>query len=64
MIVNDFQPLTIEQQNTGFMQYTKKLNPLYTPPSRMAFTNKIIPDLYNQEKKKFKKSLMMGNMFP
>ncbi|CAH0563164.1 unnamed protein product [Brassicogethes aeneus] len=56
MIVTDFQPLTLVE-NIGFLAYTKKLNPLYTPPSRKTFTNKIIPDLYNRERANVKKIL-------
>lgn len=42
----DYQPLSIVE-NVGFLEFTKKLQPLYTPPSRKLLTNKLMPDQYN-----------------
>ncbi|XP_030764079.1 zinc finger BED domain-containing protein 1-like [Sitophilus oryzae] len=47
MIVSDFQPLSIVE-NTGFLQYTKALNPLYSPPNRKILANEILPKAYNE----------------
>lgn len=47
MIVNDYQPLSLVE-NTGFLEFTKKLQPLYKPPSRKTLTTKLIPDEYNK----------------
>jgi len=46
MIMADYQPLSIVE-NVGFLEYTKKLQPLYTPPSRKLLTTKLLPDQYN-----------------
>ncbi|XP_060847297.1 E3 SUMO-protein ligase ZBED1-like [Rhopalosiphum padi] len=46
MITADYQPLSIVE-NVGFLEYTKKLQPLYTPPSRKLLTTKLLPDQYN-----------------
>ncbi|KAG8175483.1 hypothetical protein JTE90_004175 [Oedothorax gibbosus] len=47
MIAKDFQPISIVE-NKGFLEYSKKLNPLYTPPppNRKKITNEMIPSLY------------------
>lgn len=45
MIVLDFQPLSIVE-NVGFLEYTKALNPLYTPPNRKKLSNEILPKAY------------------
>ncbi|KAG8180862.1 hypothetical protein JTE90_023014, partial [Oedothorax gibbosus] len=34
------------KENEGFREYSKKLNPLYTPPNRKKITNELIPRLY------------------
>lgn len=47
MIVNKYQPLLLVE-NTGFLELTKKLQPLYKPPSRKTLTTKLIPDEYNK----------------
>lgn len=41
MIVSDYQPLSIVE-NVGFLEYTKKLQPLYSVPSRKLLANKIV----------------------
>ncbi|KAL4092433.1 hypothetical protein QTP88_026934 [Uroleucon formosanum] len=46
MITADYQPLSIVE-NVGFLEYTKKLQPLYTPPSRKLLTTKLLPGQYN-----------------
>jgi len=46
MITADYQPLSIVE-NVGFLEFTKKLQPLYTPPSRKLLTTKLLPDQYN-----------------
>jgi len=47
MIVNDYQPLSLVV-NTGFLEYTKKLQPLYKLSCRKTLTTKLIPDEYNK----------------
>lgn len=47
MIVNDYQPLSLVK-NTSFLEFTKKLQPLYKPPSRKTLTTKLISDEYNK----------------
>lgn len=47
MIVIDYQPLSLVE-NTVFLEYTKKLLPLYKPPSRKTLTTKLIPNEYNK----------------
>ncbi|XP_022172647.1 zinc finger BED domain-containing protein 1-like [Myzus persicae] len=34
-------------ENVGFLEYTKQLQPLYTPPSRKLLSTKLLPDQYN-----------------
>uniref|UniRef100_A0A2S2R1Y5 Zinc finger BED domain-containing protein 1 n=1 Tax=Sipha flava TaxID=143950 RepID=A0A2S2R1Y5_9HEMI len=46
MITTDYQPLSIVE-NVGFLEYSKQLQPLYTPPSRKLLTTKLLPDQYN-----------------
>lgn len=46
MIVSDYQPLPIVE-NVGFLEYTKKLQPLYSVPSRKLLTTKLLPQDYN-----------------
>lgn len=46
MITADYQPLSIVE-NVGFLEYTKKLQPLYTPPSRKLLTTKLLPGQYD-----------------
>ncbi|KAE9542433.1 hypothetical protein AGLY_003294 [Aphis glycines] len=46
MITADYQPLSIVE-NVGFLEFTKKIQPLYTPPSRKLLTTKLLPDQYN-----------------
>nr|XP_022901763.1 zinc finger BED domain-containing protein 1-like [Onthophagus taurus] len=47
MIVIDYQPLSIVE-NPGFLEYSKKLQPLYKPPTRKLLSSKILPNTYNQ----------------
>ncbi|XP_030765200.1 zinc finger BED domain-containing protein 1-like [Sitophilus oryzae] len=56
MIVFDYQPLQIVEDR-GFREFTKKLNPLYTLPSRKMLTSKLIPELYQTEIHKLKSKL-------
>lgn len=51
MIVKDYQPLSIVE-NQGFLNYSKKLQPLYTPPTRKHLVSKLLPDLYEEVKLK------------
>lgn len=46
MIVFDYQPLSIVE-NAGFLEYTKKLQPLYSAPSRKQLTTKLLPQEYD-----------------
>lgn len=46
MIVLDYQPLSLVE-NVGFLEYTKKLQPLYSVPSRKQLTTKLLPQEYN-----------------
>lgn len=46
MIVFDYQPLSIVE-NAGFLEYTKKLQPLYSVPSRKQLTTKLLPQEYD-----------------
>ncbi|KAE9537283.1 hypothetical protein AGLY_006306 [Aphis glycines] len=46
MIVADYQPLSLVE-NVGFIEYTKKLQPLYSIPSRKVLTSKLLPQEYN-----------------
>ncbi|XP_025412696.1 zinc finger BED domain-containing protein 1-like [Sipha flava] len=47
MIFVDYQPLSLVD-NIGFLEYSKKLQPLYKPPSRKTLTMKLLPDEYNK----------------
>lgn len=51
MITTDYQPLSVVE-NSGFLEYTEKLNPLYEVPSRKALTSKLLPELYDEVKTK------------
>ncbi|CAG9830004.1 unnamed protein product [Diabrotica balteata] len=53
LIVTDFQPVSIVE-NRGFIEYTKKLNPLYTLPSRQVLTNRLLPEKYVEIQTKIK----------
>lgn len=53
MIVSDYQPLSIVE-NVGFLEYTKKLQPLYCVPSRKLLTTKLLPQEYNTISSKLK----------
>lgn len=53
MIVSDYQPLSIVE-NVGFLEYTKKLQPLYSVPSRKLLTTKFLPQEYNVISSKLK----------
>lgn len=46
MITTDYQRLLIVE-NVAFLEYSKKLQPLYTLPSRKLLTTKLLPDQYN-----------------
>jgi len=46
MITADYHSLSIVE-NVGFLEFTKKLQPLYTPPSKKILTTKLLPDQYN-----------------
>lgn len=45
MISVDYQPVSLVE-NIGFLEYSKKLQPLYKPPSRK--TTKLLPEEYNK----------------
>ncbi len=47
----DMRPYSVVQ-NEGFKHMLKVLEPRYDIPSRTHFSKKIVPDLYEQEKKK------------
>jgi len=47
MIVTDYQPLSLVE-NSGFLEYSKKLQPLYKVPSRKTLTTKLLPNEYNK----------------
>lgn len=47
MIVSDYQPLSLVE-NSGFLEYSKKLQPLYKVPSRKTLTTKLLPNEYNK----------------
>lgn len=46
MIVLDFQPLSLVE-NTGFKEYSKHLQPLYSLPNRKLLSTKMLPGAYN-----------------
>ncbi|KAG8174444.1 hypothetical protein JTE90_014231 [Oedothorax gibbosus] len=45
MIARDFQPLSIVE-NKEFLEYTQKLNPMYTHQTVKKITKELIPHLY------------------
>jgi hypothetical protein len=47
MISVNYQPLSLVD-NIGFLEYSKKLQPLYKPHSRKTLTMKLLPDEYNK----------------
>lgn len=47
MISVDYQPLSLVD-NIGFLENSKKLQPLYKPPSRKTLTMKLSLDEYNK----------------
>jgi hypothetical protein len=47
MISVDYQPLSLVD-NIEFLEYSKKLQPLYKPPSGKTLTMKLLPDEYNK----------------
>ncbi|XP_025422227.1 zinc finger BED domain-containing protein 1-like [Sipha flava] len=47
MIVTDYQPLSLVE-NSGFLEYSKKLQPLFKVPSRKTLTTKLLPNEYNK----------------
>jgi hypothetical protein len=46
MIVSDYQPLSIAE-NTGFLEHTNKLQPLYCVLSRKLLLKKLLPQEYD-----------------
>ncbi|KAL4153182.1 hypothetical protein QTP88_001015 [Uroleucon formosanum] len=56
MIVFDYQPFSIVE-NVGFLEYTKKLQPLYSVPSRKQLTTKLLPQEYDIINSKLKSML-------
>ncbi|XP_072400539.1 E3 SUMO-protein ligase ZBED1-like [Diabrotica undecimpunctata] len=53
MIATDFQPISLVE-NSGFLEYTQKLNSLYTPPSRKILTDHLLPQTYEEVMLKLK----------
>ncbi|CAG9829737.1 unnamed protein product [Diabrotica balteata] len=47
MITKDYQPLSVVE-NAGFLEYSKALQPLYTPPSRKKLTYDLLPKQYEE----------------
>ncbi|XP_072400683.1 E3 SUMO-protein ligase ZBED1-like [Diabrotica undecimpunctata] len=47
MITKDYQPLSLVE-NAGFLEYSKALQPLYTPPSRKKLTYDLLPQQYEE----------------
>jgi len=60
MIVADYQPLSLVE-NIGFIEYTKKLQPLYSIPSRKVLTSQLLPQEYNVMLLKIKSILQNVN---
>lgn len=60
MIVADYQPLSLVE-NVGYIEYTKKLQPLYSIPSRKVLTSKLLPQEYNVILLKIKSILLNVN---
>ncbi|CAH0561709.1 unnamed protein product [Brassicogethes aeneus] len=56
LIAKDFQPLSIVE-NSGFLEYSKTLNPLYKVPSRNILTNNLLSTKYLEEVTKLKSKL-------
>ncbi|KAL4123358.1 hypothetical protein QTP88_015554 [Uroleucon formosanum] len=56
MIVFDYQPLSVVE-NVRFLEYTKKLQPLYSVPSRKQLTTKLLPQEYDNIHSKLKSIL-------
>lgn len=56
MIVTDYQPLSLVE-NSGFKEYSNKLQPLYKIPSRKTLTTKLLPNEYNKIVTKIKNML-------
>lgn len=47
MIVVDYQPLSVVE-NSGFLKYSYKMNPLYVPPSRKLLTSTLLVNRYKE----------------
>lgn len=47
MIALDYQPLALVE-NPGFLEYSKKLQPLYKPPNKKLLSLKMLPNVYNK----------------
>ena len=41
-------------ENSGFLEYSKELNPLYRVPSRYVLSQKLLPEEYEKEVAKLK----------
>jgi len=53
MIVTDYQPLSLVE-DSGFLEYSKQLQPLYKVQSRKTLTTKLLLNEYNKIKKNIK----------
>jgi len=60
MIVTDYQPLSLVE-NVVFIEYSKKLQPLYSIPSRKVLASKLLPQEYNVILLKIKSILLNVN---
>ncbi|KAL4148222.1 hypothetical protein QTP88_002504 [Uroleucon formosanum] len=60
MTFANYQPLSLVE-NVGFIEYTKKLQPLYSIPSRKVLTSKLLPQEYNAILLKIKSILLNVN---
>lgn len=49
MIASDFQPYSIVEDK-GFRRYSQKLNPAYVLPSRKTLSQKIVPEMFENER--------------
>ncbi|KAF7286699.1 hypothetical protein GWI33_004325 [Rhynchophorus ferrugineus] len=56
MVVSDYQPLRIVEDK-GFQEFVKKLNPLYSMPTRKRLTTQLIPEYYQSEVEKLQQKL-------
>lgn len=56
MIVINYQPLSLVE-NVGFLDYTNKLQPLYSVPSRKQLATKLLPHDYNSIQSELKSRL-------